>query len=958
MATSPTVDSTEAPSRFVVGIDLGTTNSALAYVDTRDAPARVVTFATPQLVAPATVEPRETLPSCLVEPAAEERLADALRLPWGLPSAAGEPPYAVGLWARDHGEQVPGRLIASAKSWLCHAGVDRTAELLPWHPAVGVTRLSPVVASARILAHFRAAWNAAHPDEPLERQSVVLTLPASFDEVARELTVRAARLAGLPRVTLLEEPQAAFYAWIDARGEAWQAHVAPGQTVLVCDIGGGTTDLTLIQARAGRDGQVRFQRVAVGEHLLLGGDNLDLALAHHVERRLAGEGKLDPRVWTALVRSCRRAKETLLGPQPPERWTLAVAGGGSKLIGGSRQVELTRDEVQSLMVDGFLPFVGLSEKPAARRSGFHEFGLPFAPDAAVTRYLASFLVAHRAQVAEGRGEANGTDPARPDAVLFNGGFFESPVLRERLLDVLASWFPSAAGTVPWRPRVLEHERLDLAVARGAAYYGMVRRGAGVRIRGGLPRSYYLGVTTDDGRPAALCLLPFGIEEGESVELADRRLTLRVREPVEFPLWASSYRSADRPGDVVPLDPEQLAPLPPIRTVIEAARRGEAAEVLVTLHARLTEIGTLDLWCGEAEGPRRWRLQFDIRAAHETDREAQVTTGEAAGLVDEAVVAACRAVLAGTFAGPAPARQRPESVVRRLEEAAGAPRRDWSPSLLRRLWEELLELEAGRRGGEAAEARWLYLTGFALRPGFGMAVDDWRVAQTWRLLQGKRVHHTPAVRVEYLILWRRIAAGLSAGQQQSLAEPLLAPIRAWTQARTKPAGRGGAVRRPEWGGGHETAEVWRLLGSLELLPLDAKQLLGEAALALATKEPSQAVADALVWAVGRVGARVPLYGPLNGVVDPETAADWARQLIERPSAAGDLAAGFALVQLVRRTDDRFREVAEGLRDEVASWLTAHAAPEHWIELVMRGGALATDEAGQAFGESLPIGLRLG
>jgi molecular chaperone DnaK (HSP70) len=364
-------------ARFVVGIDLGTTNSAVACVNTVLADRDVEDVPLPQLVASGRVEPRDTLPSFHYQPATGELPAGALRLPWH----TGEPDHAVGVFARDHGAAVPGRLIASAKSWLSHAGVDRTAPLLPWHGAADVPRLSPVEASGRYLAHVRAAWDHRHPAHPLEAQEVVLTVPASFDEVGRELTVEAAARAGLPRVVLLEEPQAAFYHWIQLQGEKWAERVAAGQRVLVCDVGGGTSDFTLIEVHAsssgsGAGGGLRFHRVAVGEHLILGGDNLDLALAHEIERRLGPEGELSPHDWGVLVRRCREAKERLLGETPPDRLAVNVAVAGTRLIGRSRQVELGRAEAEALLVDGFFPRVGPDAVPAARRAGFQEFGLP------------------------------------------------------------------------------------------------------------------------------------------------------------------------------------------------------------------------------------------------------------------------------------------------------------------------------------------------------------------------------------------------------------------------------------------------------------------------------------------------------------------------------------------------------------------------------------------------------
>jgi len=944
-------------SRFVVGFDLGTTNSAVAYVNTSETPWRIRTFPIPQLVAPGQVEARDTLPSFHYQPAEGELAPGALRCPWH----RSDPSQAVGFFARDHGAMTPGRQIASAKSWLCHSGVDRTSALLPWHGADDVARLSPVEVSACYLSHVRAAWDARFPREPLAQQDFVLTLPASFDEVARELTVRAAAAAGLPRVVLIEEPQAAFYAWIDAHADDWQERVSPGQKILVCDIGGGTSDFTLIRVRRGEGGRVRFHRVAVGDHLILGGDNLDLALAHHVERKI---GKLDPLGWSVLVRACRAAKETLLCRDAPEQFTLHLPGRGARLLGGGVQVELSRKEIGEVLVEGFFPWVGLDEKPAGRSSGFQEFGLPYAPDAAITRYLAAFLTAHRHD--EEPSQTLDYDPARPALVLLNGGVFESPVLRERILESLRRWFSA-------EPIVLDNDRLDLAVARGAAYYGMVRRGQGERITAGLARTYYLGVeaantsnapgpqsggvsaspSPPSSPPSALavCLLPAGIEPGQDVVLEQPRFDLRVSEPAEFPLYVSSTRLTDRPGALVPIDRERLTPLPPIRTVLRTRKSKSeqgAGVVSGNLHARLTEIGTLDIWLSELGGRRTWRLQFDVRSTTQTDLSAHQPQAESEGFLDETAWQSCRALVENTF-GPDGA-DKPEGLVKRLSAALGASRNQWPSSLCRRMWEALMEFEPGRRRSPTHEARWLNLLGFSLRPGYGLAVDDWRVAQTWATLQGKLAHGAANVRVEGWILWRRIGGGLAAGQQQALADPLLGPIRGLHRQLTTGRG-GGDFSFPI----AETTEMWRLLGSLELLPPAMKVELGAMLLAMLPKRKMAPARSAMLWAVGRLGARAPLYGPLSAIVPSATAAEWLQTLMamrfEEPERL------LAAMQLARKTDDRYRDVPDKLRIETADWLESSGASRHFVQLVRDGGALDDEEQGLVFGETLPRGLRI-
>ncbi len=954
-------DVTTERSRFVVGMDLGTTNSAVAYVDTHDANWRVQTFPVPQLVAAGEIEARETLPSFHYQPAAGEFSPGALKLPW----SNGDPEYVIGFFARDHGALVPGRLIASAKSWLSHSGVDRTADLLPWHGGPDVERLSPVEVAARFLRHVREAWDTVHQHDALADQDFVLTLPASFDEVARELTVAAAKDAGLPRVVLIEEPQAAFYAWLHKHADDWESQrtgISPGQKILVCDIGGGTTDFTLIRvSRGDATEKVRFHRVAVGEHLILGGDNQDLALAHLLEQRLEPGGKLEPRQWDLLVRACRRVKETLLGDNPPERITVNIGKAGARLLGGL-QAEVTRDEVRELIVEGFFPRVALDDKPASRRSGFQEFGLPYAADAAMTRYLAAFLTAHRNVTVGDEQLPTDHDPARPDIVLFNGGLFASPDLRTRLVEVLESWFrePTKPDQANWSPHVLDHDRLDLAVARGAAYYGMVRRGAGVRIAADLARTYYIGVEAQQRTPpdgdafdSALCLVPASAEPGQEIVLADRDFQLLVSEPVEFPLYTSSIRLTDRAGELVAVDREQMTALAPIRTVLKSRGQSEKAIVPVRLHARLTEIGTLDLWAAERDGPRSWRMQFDVRSATQTDVADHAGRGEREGFLDEDTWVSARRELEATFGEEAPKgdREGPRTIIKRLAAALVSDKEDWPMSLLRRLWEALIDCEPGRRRSPQHEARWLNLLGYALRPGYGLALDDWRVAETWRLLAGKLVHAAAACETEWWVLWRRIAGGLAAGQQRALAEPLLAPIRGLHKRLTTGRGSAGDLSF----GATESIEVWRLLGSLELLPPATKIELGSLLLDLLPKRKMEPVRPAILWTLGRVAARVPVYGPLNVVVPREIASDWTVRFLELSPA--DRQAAWTLMQMTRRTDDRYRDISDKLRERVLGWLDTRGAGNHMIALVRSGGQLSAEEQTRAFGEALPKGLQI-
>ncbi len=932
----------EQRSRYVVGIDLGTTNSAVSFVDTDAKNPQIEDFPVLQIVAPGEYDRRDLFPSFHYEAGEEEFSSGALNLPWDTQESRS----ISGVFARNHGAKVPGRLVVSAKSWLSHSGVDRTAPLLPWHAVADVEKISPVEASSRYLLHIRQAWNFAHPDEPLEKQEVVITVPASFDEIARELTIKAASDAGLFNIVLIEEPQAAFYSWINLHNADWQTRVSPGQKILICDIGGGTTDFTLIEVRPENGGGVRFHRIAVGEHLILGGDNLDLALAYHLEKQLLAGKRLPPRQFTALVRSCQFAKETLLSDKAPEQVTVSIPGGGSSLIGGALQATMSRLDAEQILIDGFFPGVGIDEKPTIRQSGFQEFGLPYAPDAAITKYLASFLTAH------GSREEKGS--IRPDIILFNGGVLTSQMIRNRILQVLQGWFRK--DDPQYTLQVLENNRPELAVCRGAAYFGLVRRGLGVRISAGLARSYYIGVetVTNEGVSLqALCLAPAGLQEGQSVDLAGREFDLLIRQPVEFPLYVSSIRTVDKPGDLVEIDPLEMHSLPPIRTVLRSGKSIEAGSVAVMLHARLTEIGSLDLWCSEKTGTRSWKLQFDVRSATRTDIAAHGGAGEAAGFLDVDTVSSCRDLIVNTFRTDSSREGDPRDLVKRLEALSGMDRTQWPPSFLRSLWEVVLDNEPGRRIDPQYETRWLNLLGFTLRPGYGVAVDDWRVKQTWQIYRLGVVHsRNQACTAEWWILWRRIAGGLSQGQQRTLAQPLVSTLKAISRNQEERSRKKGKLETEKLGI-HELAEVWRLLGLLEYLPVSIKSELGDIALKQVRRK--DAVADAAVWALGRLGSRVPMYGPLNELVDAENVQHWVRQLIKE--ARPGLTLSFTLVLMSRLTSDRYRDLDEQVRMEVAGFLKLHNAPVHYSLLVTEGGKLDEEEQSAAFGEQLPRGLRI-
>lgn len=602
-------------AKYVIGIDLGTTNSALAYAEMHAdadpfAPANVQLLAIPQLENPGEVREEGLLPSFLYLPGSADFPEGSTALPWD-PARR----FVTGRLAQKRGAENAGRLVSSAKSWLSHSGADRTSALLPFRAPEGVDKLSPVEASRRYLEHLRDAWDLQHPESPFVEQHILVTVPASFDAVARELTQEAAHQAGYRDITLLEEPQAAFYAWIERHGD-WRERVQVGDLILVVDIGGGTTDFTLISVTE-HDGELALNRVAVGEHILLGGDNIDLALAGAVAQRLAEKGtRIDSRQHQTLWANCRIAKEKLLEPDSTvDETPVTILGKGSGLVGGTIKASLRRSDVEQVLAEGFLPDVASTEAPSRqRRVGLQELGLPYAADAAITRHLAHFLRQQASTAEHGSVRRGPSGLAAPTHVLFNGGVLNAGLVRERLLGTLNRWLKEE-GLSAVQP--LSGEDLMHAVSRGAAYYGLARHGRGVRIRGGVPRTYYVGVESSlpsiPGFPAplkALAVVPFGMEEGTGETIKGREFGLVVGEPAEFRFFTSAARKNDQIGDLIEDYGDELEELSPVE-VSFGSGESSSEVVPVSFETKITETGMLQLWCAARDG-RKWKLEFNVR----------------------------------------------------------------------------------------------------------------------------------------------------------------------------------------------------------------------------------------------------------------------------------------------------------------------------------------------------------
>lgn len=873
-----------------VGIDLGTTHVVVAYED-GDA---VREFAVPQLVSSHEEDALPLLASILYAPEPEECAATAVHEGW-----------VAGAFARRRAGDTDGRAIVSSKSWLSYAGVDRSARILPWRlddGEPGPARISPVDAARLLLAHVRRAWDARFPREPLAGERVVLTVPASFDAVARELTVEAARRAGLSPV-LLEEPQAAFLDWAvdDAALASALPEGADAGTVLVIDVGGGTTDLSLIEINRSAGG-FSLRRRAIGRHLLVGGDNMDLALAHHVAPRLSADA-LSPRRFAELVQACRRAKERLLAADAPEAVTVTLHGSGSRLLAGARSAELTRAEVETLLVDGFFPFVTADAAPSRARTAVVAFGLPYERDVAITRHVAAFVAKH----------------GEPTAVLLNGGVFHASVLAERLFAVLDSWRSRPLTRLPAR-------RVDTAVARGAVRYGCSLAGRGRRIRAGAPQSYLVGVATSDGRTDAVCVLPQGSEDGV-VHRLSRPLALTLGRTVRFPLWSAD---AALPVGSIAASLEELDPLPALVLALD----GEG-DVAVELEASLSAVGTLDLAC-LASDTRRFRLSFDL-ASEAMSHDSPPPKALDRRRIDEAGQLLEAVFGKGTTGDERDAKQ----LLRELERVLGR-REGWDGATCRAIFDRLSPLHRGRRRTAEHERAFWMLAGYTLRPGFGAPRDGERASSLAALFDARLAHSEPRLWQQFWIAWRRIAGGLDEAAQtrvRDVLDPELAP----KELRLK---RDKGFRNDAaW-------EMLELAAGLERVAPERRAELGGWIV-----ERTWTERDARLWsALGRIGGRVPVYASAHHAVRAGTVERWMDHLVRERWESLPTAPAAALA-MCRLTGDAERDVSARTRQLVDRKLAALGlddaarAPLHDVV------ALDASDRSAFFGEALPDGLRV-
>ncbi|MBD7960200.1 Hsp70 family protein [Comamonas avium] len=959
---------------FIVGIDLGTSHTVVASVPLGGSAKDIALLQIAQRSTAGEVLAQPLLPSVRYQ-AAPGELGDAWQLPWPPQGAEAATPAVIGRWARDLGAAVPMRLVASAKSWLSHTGVDRTAAILPWGAGDDVAKVSPLQASASYLAHVKAAWDGQHPSAPLHQQTVVLTVPASFDEGARALTLEAASLAGLQQVHLLEEPKAAFHDWLLLQGEQLASQLADSRLVLVVDVGGGTTDLTLIRVEAAAsEGELPvLTRTAVGEHLMLGGDNMDLALAHQLEPALAGAGQRLPAArFAQLVQRCRIAKEQLLAQDAPGHVTVTLLGGGSRLLAQSQSVTLTQAQVQQWVVEGFLPPAAMTDHPAKRQGALRGFGLPYPADAAISRHLAQFLAQHAAG-------------ALPDTVLLNGGVFHAHALVERLTQQLSDWRGSPV-------RVLHNPHPDWAVARGAAAYGLARVQAEhataadrlpaseqsaqtaatailPQIGGGSARSYGLLLPGKAGQaPDILCLLPRGTPEGVRMVLSGRRFALRLGQAVRFVLLANSQHSATmQPGQLIKLEGEGWVELPPLSMVLPAPQGQTMAQVEVQLQACMTEVGTLEVRCtriqdGVADPAQSWLLPFSVRGAvGQTAQENPAADADAENTADpkhskglktaDTLLPQAVAQLDRIFGTQAQAVTSKEvrQLRQSLEKLLGG-REGWDVGLLRALFDALLARAKRRRRSADHERVWFNLAGWCLRPGVGAQLDSWRIAQVWSLYEQGLGHAKEAANwTEWWVFWRRVAAGLNEEQQMQVLEAVAGAMQKTVQQTTQ--------RSVASGGGKASLgsydDMLRLFAAMEAVPWSYRQEMGQWMLQR-LKRPDESVQT--WWAIGRVAARQPLAANAHLVMPPAAAQEFLDATLQQDWRKNETAM-FAAVQIARMTGDRARDVPDAVRQQVLEKMRASGAPERWVTLLEQVVQMQAEDQKRSLGDSVPPGLVL-
>ena len=926
--------------QYIIGIDLGTTNSAVSYVDMaalRDDKASqaknigkkslIKAFNVPQLTGHGELTRIPVLPSFLYIPGEYDISPEALRHPWKK-----KQDLFVGSFARDHGSKIPSRLVSSAKSWLCNPKVDREAKILPWG-SQGFEKVSPVTATSEYLKHIKEAWNHNVKDEDrfIENQFVIITVPASFNEEARQLTMEAVTKAGFgSAVTLLEEPLAAFYSWLINNENTWQNKVKTDDLILICDVGGGTTDFSLISLKKSK-GSPRFERIAVGDHLILGGDNIDLALAKKVESQFKigfkSKAKLTSDKWKTLCYQCREAKEKILEQGIPSV-RITIKGEGRTLIAGTLAADLTREDVETILLDEFYPYV----EPDANLNidigrEVTDFGLPLEKESAVTKHIIRFLENHRNEIMKSLSK----EPL-PDFILFNGGTLKPDLVQTRIRKAIQKWFGTGESE---SAQILENNFPELAVGIGASYYGLVKQGQGVKVGSGSPRSYYIGVVDKkENVSKAVCLVERGLDEGSGIDLPEMEYEVRTNEPVSFDIYSSSFRSGDRAGEIITMD-DSLSVMTPVQTIIKFGKNGNKKTIPVTIGAQYSEMGTLSMYCNSLVSDHQWKLLFQLREIQK-DVEAKESR-----IYDEALIKNTCDLIEQVFTDNSDSNSSLKSIVKQIEKIVVEKRSNWPLSFLRSIADKLIEFEKVRKYSPEHEARWLNLTGFCIRPGFGDGFDEERIRRIWKIYLSGLIFDKPQQnRLEWWIFIRRIAAGLKAGQQRQFFQDISPFLIKGKNNNTKLA--------PQ-----EHIELWMAAGNMERLLVKDKVVLAKALLPMFKTRKKQ---ENMFWTLSRFGARELLYGSVDRVVPSQEVVKWINQIMKKTWHKNDPVEDM-IAQISRKTGDRTRDIESVDRTKIIKWLQARKVKTSVIKMISEKTDIALKEKNSQFGEKLPKGLIL-
>ncbi len=916
-------------SRFIVGIDLGTTNIAIFYIDTEKKNIRIKPFLIPQFIGLGEFDHLPLLPSFCYFPIDNEISQKSFKLPWD-----GDCEILLGKFARDYGIETPNRLISSSKSWLANSGVDRTKPILPWGSNLEDKQKSPLEVTTFFISYIKQAWNATFGNKvdqlgsrcTLEEQQVIITIPASFDETARELTIEAARLANINNLLLVEEPLAAFYAWLSNNKATWQKKIKPKQKILVIDIGGGTTDFSMIET----DKNCVFHRYAVGDHLLLGGDNIDMALAKQLENQWKSE--LTNHDWLMLCQLCRDAKESLLSTEK-EHVDITLLKSGGSVLGNLESFVLLKKDLMDLIFNGFFPKIQRNSTLSMKQSGIRKMGLPYTSNPAITEHLLQFLrYAARATNFTNNNEIEkNLSLVCPNYVVFNGGCLIPISIRQHILDILSSWFPDKQPPVE-----LEGCDYSLAVANGAAYHGLVKSGKGINVRGGLTRSYFFEIAEANNINKLICIISRETDENIDV-LLPTELELFTNKKVVFNLYSSSVRLNDKLGDVID-NYDEVSMVAPLIAVIQFGNMNET-KLKVQLSSKFTEIGTLELNLHSQATNHKWPLKFDLRSIQKSESNKDGRTDQII-IDDNKILEALEYLITLFTSQPSDLK----TVVRRLEEQLELKKDNWPLFIVRKIVDTLFDLVTYRKLSTQHESKWLNLMGYCLRPGFGDAEDQLRLRKLWKLWFEGIYHKRDTQSVaEWWIMWRRVASGLKSGHHTAIGNELIKKLCPKDTYRVN-------IRE----GQQVKKEMWNCLASLEFLPIKLKIKVGSILMDRLNKmEPYE------LWLIGRIGGRQLFHVSSNSIIPSKIVTKWIDQLMSEsfPNEAQRMCM-FACSRLAKITGDRFIDVSPEVRKNVLNYINRNKGPKNWLVQVQSKIEDSLDDVSQVLADPLPLGLSIG